>query len=780
MSSIDRSPALEARSLLRAAALRSAALLPVLLLGACGGGGSGSGNAPGSISAPLGTWNFFREGVSCEGDEFSALPMRVMNGAGDTYLVEIGDPGEAFAFTGVLVGGLFEVSGSDTVDGTTIEITSATWGVGAGGNMLQGGMSVVRTEGGVPCQVDDFVTAYREDGTSASVVAGPWEWLAEVVSQSGSCNQVGSTEFLPVVLHPRRAGQFTLEITTENGESLQFDAAFDGSELTASGSDIDSSGQLATIGTGSRIAIDPAGGTGAGTLVVQLDGGCAFTFDVEAIRPSVGRALLPYIEDVEGTRTIVGVDPADPMSPVVIVPTVADPEYGFATSPFEIDTFTHRAARRAYDADSRQVLGESTELLFYRDGNRILQVDLAVRVDALGQTVPPTPRTIHTGASSSIYDLFGLDDLSGSTTILTFSQDGTRMLLEVDRAGGVRSAPVATQGFVVGLTYDDQGNYDRCVVYDAGSDELMLQSVESGTELVGDGVDSFTMGVDGSVYFTRPNRVDVRNGRTGEVRQVYSAFGNTYRLGYAQGDDLVFTLETDSGSFRMLRTTPDGNAAQMAGTGDIAPSGSSTTRPVVVGSRALVQVVNAAGQDALFAAPMSGGVFTTLLSGPAAVEFVPGVNSHVLGERAYFDTINGANFDLAALDPLASPPVQETLAGHRYEAMIQSRAYTLAEGTVPEAMIVRQSSGPLRNTLKLIDLATNPMGLLSSAEVLFAPATDGRPTHLALTGRHGIVSDLSPGTSTDPASELYLVDLEGAASPLSLSTAPATVSIPIP
>ncbi len=749
------------------------------LLAACsaGGGAEGLATPPSTSVDPAGDWNFFRDGLACSGAEFDAFPMAISLVSGNAFRVEIGAAGEVFEFEGTLAGDQLQVSGADTVGATTLEIQNAVWAFSSDQNSIQGVMNLLRTENGVGCQVDDIISAFRQDATVTSVARGEWDFIATTTAADGPCNEVGRVEILPVTFHPKRDNEFVFEVTTENGSRLQFEATFDGTTLSLGGSDSDASGELASVLPGSAVSIDPAGGFGAGTLRVGLGAACSFDFDVDAVRRSLGHAYMPYLEDMQGAQTLVGVDPTDPGVRVDLVASIGDADYAASPNTLTLSSFTARAARREYDAASRAVLGALLDTLYFRDGDDVLLVDLTARENALGQRVVPSPKVVFEGNGAPVFDLVAKTDLAGTMTVLSFVSGSARMLVEVDRAGNARSTQTAANGLVFGLTFDDDGRYAAAVVRSSNGD-LFTQTVEGGSQLVRSEVSDIAVGVDGSFYLTRPGRVEVLEAGSGDVNFVRNVFGSTHRLGRPRGTTLCFT-EEDGSSLRMFRTSPGGNASSVASTGDVPVSGGSPSDPLLVAERVITRHRAANGEVRLVSAPLSGGVFETLLSGAAADEFSTNSSVSVLAGRAFFNTVDGADFIVAALAPTGASPVEETLFGHRTIATLFEDSFALADGPAAQALIVVDANGADRNRLLSVDLATNPMGLLGSASLVFEPAIPGSSTRLELTGRQGLIADMSGSTPADPVAQIHFVDLGGSLPATVITSDPGSVSLPI-
>ncbi len=150
----------------------------LLTLASCSGGGGGGGVVAPAAGPLDGNWNFFRTaGVgACNDFEFAAFPM-TLNHVSDVQVdVLIGDPGSEFVFSGGYdpSTNTINVTGTDTVDGTTIQINNAFWQLDPASTVLFGQMDVIRTEPGqAPCNVFDFIEGYRADATQTSPLAQP-------------------------------------------------------------------------------------------------------------------------------------------------------------------------------------------------------------------------------------------------------------------------------------------------------------------------------------------------------------------------------------------------------------------------------------------------------------------------------------------------------------------------------------------------------------------------------------------------------------------------------
>ena len=460
----------------------------------CSGGGGGSSSSSNAGQA-AGDWNFFRQGINCDLEsEFAAFPLEISAQGGGTFEVLVGDPGEAFVFEGVLAAGILTVTGTDTVNGTTIEITDAQWALGPQGNVLLGNMDVVRTENGVPCVVNDFVSAYRSDATDQSPMVGPWEWIATTTASSGTCNEVGRSEVLEVELLPRNANTFTLDLFTQDGGEVVLEAAVTGSTLEVSGTAV-TGNEFVTILPGSSLDLDPVTQELSGVLLIEIDNGtpCTFTLAIRGLRGAIGTSWLPFMADTLGSEFLMGVDPLDPFATIELDGPL---NLGLTTTG-QANSHLGIAYASQLDTDTGVVSGRHADALYFHKDDVVYGVDLQQRANHLGQLVLPKPEPIASGLGT-IHGIRVLSQFRGpKAVVLVLSNTGSH-IVEVAHDNEVQV--VLTDGDPLFSTFDPStGEYLGVVSREGGA--LHLLRFGETRVLTTNVSDPILQAADGSVYF---------------------------------------------------------------------------------------------------------------------------------------------------------------------------------------------------------------------------------------------------------------------------------------
>ena len=214
----------------------AAATLALFALASCAGGSGGgtvtsTGSAPPTAEALVGDWNFYRTAAAgpCNDFEFDGQPMRIDHISGNDVRVLVGDPGQAFEFFGAYdpASKRLSVSGISTMDGTTIDILSASWQMDAALNECSGHLNVSLTQSGASsCTIYNSVDAYRQDSTENHplVDSGGDEpafiMLLEVL-ESDNPDNLGGLAWAIAQFFPQRDGYLTLVWFDASGDVIE-------------------------------------------------------------------------------------------------------------------------------------------------------------------------------------------------------------------------------------------------------------------------------------------------------------------------------------------------------------------------------------------------------------------------------------------------------------------------------------------------------------------------------------------------------------------------------
>ncbi|WP_145194260.1 hypothetical protein [Planctomycetes bacterium Poly30] len=758
----------------------SRSLSPVLVLCALASCNDGGGKAGGVIPVVQtvelgGAWNFFQEGLDCDGSSFRALPMEIEDVASGEFVVRIGEPGSAFEFAGLQMDSSLVFGGSSTVGGVTLEIPSATWAIAANLNKLSGPLEAVRTEGGVDCAFTGAVEAFKADATQTSLVRGDWRWTLETDTVNGSCTAVGETQILGATLWPKRQNQFLVELALEDGDQLQFEGSLSGARLDVFGSDTLASGDEVHMVAGSFLTIAPGGVQGAGEFDIEIlgSGPCEYTAIVTAERPSIGEPMIPFLRDVEGAQALMGIPPESPEAPVTLVDSLGSEVLGAGATNLSVQRIAEIVERRVLDGMTGETVTTARDGLVYTAGGDIFWVDLAQRFDANGERAVLPPVRVFAGNGTSIRELSVYVDLAQTTTVIVGERASDSVMIElqaIEEASA--SVLVSSTTEVLGMLMDATGSYHGMATLGGVADELRRLSVDQSSGTLALGVESVAISPKGALYFTRPGELLALDAGAAAPALLDSAAGGLYALGRFDGERMFIGRDDINGA-TLLSREPGSAPVVLAQTNSVGAGGAAFSDLVPVGDRVIFTMIGGSGTRRLIGVPKAGGTFELLVAAPDAANFSPAL-AQVLGDQAYFTALPISTFSVFGLDPTGVTAPEE-LFDHRLGSPLVEDTYALAAGRSATALTLLAESGDVR----LLRRGDPSNGTLATADLIYGVSTPGAVVTVKPAGDRLLVADESATQGGDQSAELYWVDPSGAAAPVLVSGAAGEYNLPV-
>lgn len=767
-------------------------LLPLLFIAACGGGSDdGGGDSTPAPASPSGSWNFFREGTSCEGDEFVASSLTIDDLGGGAFEVRLGDAPEEFVFTAQRSGDQLDVSGTAIAGDTTLEIVDAQWLLAGDANSLTGTMTTLRTVGSQPaCEFVDAVEGFRQDATEASVVRGGWDWSAITVDSTGGCNEVGSLEVLTVFVLPKRQDQFVVDLTTGDGGRLQFDASLDGDTLILTGEDDLPSGSARLL-PGSNLAFDAEGGFGQGTLFVESTesgGSCSFDLDISATRSRAGRDFIPFISDAEGTANLMGVDPEAPDAPFDFEARMTELGSEGSLDVDQIDAQIEVVESPLLDLESGLITGHVRSSMYFvgrsDTEDSLLHQDIAVRLDAFGNPIDLPSTTIpFSSAPVRITNIAVLTDFDPNEEVLlvttrdplSLEEEGFDFVVARDRFGFVRSTRIPGIGDrVVGPILDQDGRVDEVLVL--GQSGILYRQNFNGTSTTVDtNVSQAKVSPDGFAVFVKDDELRILERNQAASTLLASGNGGDWTLGEFEGRTLYAARMT--GSLLTLRRydRSNPNATVVIGTVDVFTGAAAqgnvflATQVRATEDHVLVRIESPGTTTSWFSIEEESGATFRVQSGLFGTSSVD--TDRTAGNWHFSDQSNSLTVAIDASGNAATGFAD----GGSILGSVDADQYPRSGARRTESLVLSSESGALR----VLDDAGAPFGGLPAATTRFSSPGPGRRLTVGVHPSGFLVADRTSSSAAIAEGRMNYLGREEGASPILVLDIPGELALPV-
>lgn len=561
--------------------IRSAALLPLILLGACSSGGGGDSDDGGgggiapqfSVDDLVGSWNLFMNSDPLGGVGLGSIDvnktvdsMQVTRSGTDALQLTIGAGSDAIVLDATLisnqrltVSGIKSSGQAGATDFSSQIFENGTWNVS--GDSMIGAIEFRSVQGTTTSDKETRQVEARRVDTSrlTDPLVGTWEWTLDPRSDPGCTTpdvffanvhirHFAGERFLAAIEFPK--------LSFEQGFSGQsFDYVVEiernGTELKILGRDKDRD-LIIDVTENSLVRTDDEL---SGNVRIEFEFGpsCVTTFSLQGRRGGpgelfapAGRSFFPYVQDVTGARRVMLFDPQ----------TIETFDIGFIDS--DIQAITLRSfAGIAYggrvDSTTGEVTGIGFESLVYLDDKALKLVDLEIQANQLGEQLVPEPVLASIPAIANPDNLRVFSDLGDLAAVATIRENqGSLRIFEISKGGSFETTFLAGGESLFTAYHPTTGEYKGVIVQDGG--KLSRVTELENQELSGNAA-NVVQTTDGTIFFTESNSIRAVRWDTNEVFTVGTFFGE-FLEPTPDGKDIWYFEKTGATNLRLHRARP--------------------------------------------------------------------------------------------------------------------------------------------------------------------------------------------------------------------------------